>query len=87
MKRLRICLMLLAILISIGGALAFKQGASCTYAVQYVYTGGVYQQAGLFGVDYTCLNYPLTCTYYKPNPVWQPNTYAPCRQGYYVIIY
>lgn len=86
MKKLRLFLMFLAIVISVGTAVAFTDGFTCTYSTQYVYTGGTYQEAGMYGVDYTCLNFPLTCTYYKPSPVFQPGKYAPCRSGYYVVI-
>jgi hypothetical protein len=87
MNRIRMFLMIPVFLLSIGGALAEKsQNFACAYSQQYILVGGVYMPVGVYGVDYVCLNFPGTCTYYRPNPVFQPNVYAPCRQGYFIWV-
>jgi hypothetical protein len=84
MIRIRILLISIAIAIAVGGAFAGKSRcAACEYSPQYYYTGSNYVYAGTFGENYYCWNYQYVCTYYKPNPVLQPNYYAPCRTGFF----
>jgi hypothetical protein len=51
-----------------------------------VLVGGAYVPAGIYGYDYSCVNFGGVCTYYKPKPIEQPNTYLPCREGVYTVI-
>jgi len=57
----------------------------CTYSPQFYKSGSSYVPVkGVMGVDYDCWYEPIgTCTYYRPNPVWQPNYYVACKSGYY----
>ena len=61
---------------------------TCNYVTQYRWDGANYVEvAGQFGYDYLCFDEPEVCTYYKPNPVSQPNYYVPCRWGYFFPIF
>jgi hypothetical protein len=86
MKKLKIALVCLAIALALGTAYANRPCDACMYSQQYIYTMGAYVDAGEFGYDYYCFNQPGVCTYYRPNPIFQPNYYAPCRSGNYAII-
>lgn len=81
MKKIRITLMTVAIVCSISAALATKTDFSCTYAPQYYKVGSAYLPAGEWAYDYICAGLTGVCTYYKPNPIFMPNYYAPCRAG------
>jgi hypothetical protein len=86
MRKLKIVLITSVVLLAIGGAFATARPyVSCVYADQYVYVGGAYMPAGVYGYDYYCFDFGGTCTYYQPDP-FQPNYYAPCRAGVYAII-
>jgi len=85
MRKFKIILVAIVVVLAVGGAFATRPCQSCVYAQQYVYQGGAYVPAGVFGYDYYCFNFPGTCTYYKPDPL-QPDYYAPCRSGVYAII-
>lgn len=87
MKKIKLALIAMAVVLAIGGAYATKPVLACEGLPQYYYTGSSYVSAGTFGVNYDCMDEPGTCTYYKPNPVGQPNTYAPCRTGVFIPIY
>lgn len=58
---------------------------SCTAFTQYYYDGSTYNLAGSYGYDYLCFDDPGVCTYYKPNPILQPNYYRPCRDGIFTL--
>jgi hypothetical protein len=86
MKRLRLLLMIPVCLLSLGAAIAEDQAGACAYSQQYIIVGGVYWPVNGYGSGYACLDFGGICTYYKPSPVFQPNYYAPCRQGLFVWI-
>ena len=87
MKRLKIALMATAISLSLGGAVTVAQTTSgCELAPQYYLVANTYQPAGMYGYNYFCLQSSTICTWYRPNPVSQPNYYAPCRIGFYCLI-
>ena len=67
---------------------AFKsaQQDPCWYRPQYYQVGNSYYLAGELGVDYYCALSINTCTWYRPNPVTQPNYYLPCQSGTYTVI-
>ncbi len=79
MKKIKLSIMTLAILLSIGGAFATspRQTQACQAATQYFYNGS-YVLAGRLGVDYLCQTSPQVCTYYKVG-----TTYIPCMNGVY----
>ena len=86
MKRIKFVLLSTAILFAFGSAIATRLNYDCTYATQYYFNGTTYVEAGQLGYDYTCLNYPGVCTYYKPDPIFHPDTYLPCNSGLYQIL-
>jgi hypothetical protein len=67
---------------------AFKsaQNPPCWYNQQYYLVGGTYVPAGILGETYICWESTNTCTYYRPNPVTQPNVYVACQDGTYTSI-
>jgi hypothetical protein len=86
MKRLKAIFISSVIVIAIGSAYATRPCQACIYLEQYYYTGSGYLPAGEFGTDFYCLQYGGTCTYYKPRPIEQPFTYAPCRAGVFTPV-
>lgn len=80
--------MAIAIFLGIGGAFAsrIKAKVDCDGDYQYYLSGQAYYQTGQEGVTYLCDQAPFICTYYKPNPITQPNSYAPCDEGEYYPI-
>ena len=81
MNKFKLAFVAIAIAAGVGGAFASKPTALCEGQTQYYYNGS-YLPAGVYGVDYACWDIPgSTCTYYKPDPFNQPNSYAPCRPG------
>jgi hypothetical protein len=80
MRKVKIILITVAVVVSIGGAFAAKQ-TGCEYSTQYVQSGSSYVEAGTYGIDFVCLDNPGICTYYKPNPLVE--AYYPCRMGTY----
>lgn len=87
MRKLRVILLSVAVLAAVGSALANHKRLFCEDLPQYYLGAGGYQPAGEFGVDYVCLTDVGICTYYKPNPYLLPNTYLPCRFGFYTFAY
>ncbi len=79
--------MAIAITVSISAALAFNTKQGCAAAPQYYKYAWWYLPAGTYGVDYSCIGASGLCTYYKPDPIGQPNYYAPCRFGMFNKIY
>jgi len=85
MRKLKIILITMAIVVSIGGSFASTQQDGCVYSTQYHLVGGSYLNAGEYGYDFYCLDDPAnTCTYYKPNPGVE--VYIQCRSGDYQVI-
>jgi hypothetical protein len=85
MKKFRVILMSFIILIAIGGAFATSD-PPCVYDQQFYKSGLNYFPTGIYGVHYACAVCPYNCTYYRPDPVLQPNNYVPCKTGLYVPI-
>jgi hypothetical protein len=83
MNKVKMAFIAIAILTAVGGAFATNSCVQCEHSIQYYFNGGGYQQAGEFGNDYDCYVTGGTCTYYKPDPIGQPNVYAPCHIGAY----
>jgi hypothetical protein len=86
MKRTRLLFIGIALFVSFGSAIATRPSFDCRYQTQYISQGGGYMYAGEFGDDYICLNFQATCTYYQPDPFFQPNLYLPCRNGIYTPV-
>lgn len=85
MKRTKISLMALAAIAALTTAFATRPDClSCENTQQYHKNGSVYEAMGEFGIDYDCDPNVSTCTYYRPNPVMQPNVYAACRLGTWI---
>jgi len=85
-KKIRLAFIAAAIVLAVGGAYATKPVLVCEGQTQYYKMGSSYFPAGTYGVNYYCSENPITCTYYKPNPLSQPNVYAPCRSGVFNLI-
>jgi hypothetical protein len=85
MKKMKIIMVSIVIISAISIAWASKPSCSlCEYAQQYYKVGSSYVEAGIYGDNYICWNIAgNTCTYWRPDPVNQPNYYAPCRSGVY----
>jgi hypothetical protein len=82
MKRIKVTIMSLAILLSVGGAFATKLHMDCRFATQYYYNGvGYIPITGDLGTTYLCMSAPSTCTYYQV-----AGGYAACQLGQYVSI-
>lgn len=66
-----------------------QAACDCTEFQQYYRCiwPNTYCEAGEIGMDYECQNSGEVCTYYKPSPVLYPHYYAPCRNGFYWILY
>lgn len=78
MKKIKFSLMTLAVLISIGGALASRPG---NFGTLYYWTGTTYMPAGTLGVNYVCTSSTSVCTYTLSGGVYTPfqtaSTYTP----------
>jgi hypothetical protein len=81
MNKIKVALIAIAILTAVGGAFATKPCVQCEINTQYYWNGQAYVLAGDDGIDYYCYDTGGVCTYYKPNPLGQPNYYAPCVTG------
>jgi hypothetical protein len=78
MNKIKWTFMSLAVLLSIGGALATRPHYTCFQAPQYFFNGFGYVPAGEYGVDFFCESSPSTCCYY-----FDGSQYQPCRIGSY----
>lgn len=76
----------LAAIVAVTSAFATKSPDDVCYsATQYYWNGFMYLQAGVYGEDFDCEYDPaVTCTYWRPNPVTQPNVYKGCRLGIFI---
>lgn len=84
MKKMKFFVYLAAI-VAVTSAFATRQDSPCYFSTQYYWDGVSYQLAGIYGQDFDCDYEPsITCTYYRPNPVTQPNSYAACRLGLFI---
>ena len=83
MSKIKLALIAVAIFTAVGGAFATSYCATCENSQQYYYNGGGYVPVGTYGMDYDCVFSGTVCTYYKANPVTQPDVYTPCRIGGY----
>ena len=79
MKKIKWTLMSLTLVLSVCGAFATRPHFDCSNMTQYVFVGGVYMQAGVEGVDYTCTTGLGACTYYTNDGIH----YAQCQVGTY----
>jgi len=87
MKKIRTILTAIAIVVSIGAALATGQGYNCAFQQQYIAVGGTWVPVYNYASDYVCVAAYEMCTYYRPNPIFQPNMYVPCREGRYYMVW
>lgn len=87
MNKIKMAFIATAILAGVGGAFAMRPCVQCEHFPQYIRSGMGYIPAGEFGLDFDCLIAGGICTYYKPDPLGQPNTYAPCHTGAYAPVY
>jgi hypothetical protein len=87
MNKIKLAFIATAILAGVGGAFAMKPCVQCEHFPQYMRVGTVYVPIGEFGVDYDCMVSGGICTWYKPDPLGQPNTYAPCHVGSYYPLF
>ena len=87
MRKLKVILMTVAVMTAVGSTFATHKRQFCEDMPQYIRGGGGYQLVGTFGVDYVCLGGAGICTYYRPSPILQPNTYLPCRYGVYTPVF
>jgi hypothetical protein len=80
MKKIKLSIMTLAIVLSIGGAFATSPTVNqqCQGFTQYYYNGSGYVLAGKLGIDYLCESSAQVCTFYKVS-----GTYVPCMNGLY----
>lgn len=75
----------LAAIVAIGSAFAMRPPVVCDNSPQYHWNGNMYVLLGEFGVDYDCdWNPAITCTYYRPNPIAQPNLFSACKLGTFI---
>ena len=81
MNKVKLAFIAIAILTAFGGAFATTTCVQCEHSTQYYYNGGGYIEVGEYGADFDCFVTGGTCTYYKPDPIGQPNVYAPCHEG------
>jgi hypothetical protein len=78
MKKIKLMIMSLAILASVGGAFATRPGGDCRTAQQYYFAGG-YSPTGVWGTNYVCDQSTNVCTYIFDGVA----TFYPCRIGDY----
>lgn len=69
MKKIKITLMTVAVLLSVGGALASRPH---NFGTLYYWTGQTYAPAGTLGVNYVCESSTQVCTYTLNNGVYTP---------------
>jgi hypothetical protein len=84
MNKIKLAFIAIAILTAVGGAYATRPCVQCEHQTQYWFNGAGYVEAGEWGGDYDCFVGSGVCTFYKPDPIGQPNVYAPCHEGGYV---
>ena len=78
MKKIKWMIMTFAILLGVGGAMATRLHQDCKYDDQYMYNGFGYVYAGKPGIDYTCVDGGVVCSYYFDVP---SQTYIACLPG------
>jgi hypothetical protein len=79
MRKIKTVLMSVAVLITVGAALASNSKAPCSSLPQYWKYGNNYYPAGIENFDYVCeFDHFGTCTYYYDSST---NTYKPCKWG------
>lgn len=84
MKKMKVTIMTLAILLSIGGAFATRlSDPPCYGTIQYHKVGNSYNQCGTIGVNFDCVQSADVCTYWL-NP--STNQYEACHQGTWAFI-
>jgi hypothetical protein len=88
MKRIKFSLVTMAIVAAVCCAFATAPKHDiCDFEPQYYYDGSNYWPAGVYGYNFGCDDDPaITCSYYKPDPVGHPNTYATCHLGDYIYV-
>lgn len=63
-----------------------QQCFDCTTEYLYYFNGSAYVPAGDYGWDFYCNGTIGICVYYRPDPVYNPGHYAPCKYGTYTLI-
>jgi hypothetical protein len=81
MNKIKVAFIAIAMFAGVGGAFATRC-VQCENSQQYVWNGNGYVEVGVYGQDWDCfVGGGGVCTYYKPDPVGQPNSYSPCHEG------
>ena len=84
MKKIKVTIMTLAILLSIGGDFATKIGDSpCYGTTQYHKVGSSYNACGTIGVNFDCIFSSDVCTYWFNAATQQ---YEICHQGTWAFL-
>lgn len=84
MNKIKLAFIAFAILTAVGGAFATSTCFQCEHQTQYINNGGGYVEVGEYGYNFDCFVTGGICTYYKPDPIGQPNVYSPCHIGSYM---
>ncbi|MBO9200969.1 MULTISPECIES: hypothetical protein [Niastella] len=80
MNKVKVAFIAFAIFAGVGGAFG-TTCVQCENSPQYIWTGAGYMRVGLYGEDWDCFVAGGICTYWIPDPIGQPNVYAPCHEG------
>lgn len=89
MKYLKALLTAAIVMIAVSGAVATNMATKCydcSNATMYYFNGTTYIPAGEYGWDFYCNGTIGICTYYKPDPYFNPNYYEICRYGTFTRI-
>lgn len=81
MNKIKMTIMALAVLSSVGGALATRPHHSKTFDAVYYFNGSSYIPAGSYMQNYICQSSSNVCTY-----SFDGITYTPYQQGSYAPI-
>lgn len=81
MKKIKVPIMTLAILLSIGSAFATRMHFDSKTPLLYYWDGHDFLPAGTYGVDFVCVVSTTACTYTLVNGV-----YTPYQLGAYVAV-
>ena len=79
MNKIKMTIMSLTVLLSVGGALATRPHRSKAFDAVYWFNGNTYLPAGSYMQDYICQSSSNTCTYTFDGV----STYTPYQQGSY----
>ncbi|WP_315823775.1 hypothetical protein [Paraflavitalea speifideaquila] len=79
MRKIKAIMLSIAVIATVGAALATNSKAPCSSLPQFYKSGNNFYPAGTENYDYVCeFNHFGTCTYYYDAAT---NTYKPCKSG------